>query len=1419
MSSQERLHYAVDRVADRILRLRAWRWRTLCWLGLAVLACALIAARRWWGFDITTNQIIGTLVVGVVASFLLQLMLLRRKPSLETARRIEATHPDLDDALLAAMDQRPAEPDGKLNYLQTEVVRKAVKHNTFSDWLDVVPAKQMKRWMCAGLCSLVLFLTCSTFAFEGIETAVAGKRPFLPSRSADGTIYGLVVEPGDTEVEKGTSLLVMARFEGQIPAAVSLDLKADAAGDIKASSQKFTMAPGVDSNLYLARVPSVNASGTYQIQYDDEQTSEFKVTVFTVPALDQADAHITCPKYANLDKKIVQDTRRISVLQGSDVEWRFHLNKAIASAELREQNGEIVKLSAMDGDNVQGVTLKATKARRFTLHLKDADGRVNKFPPDIAMSVVENKRPDLKLAFPGKDRPVSPLEEMAVEAKVSDDFGLESFGVVYSLVGQDEKNITLGEKAEPKTKHLAAHTLSLEEMKAEPDQLVSYHFYADDYGPDGELRRTFSDMYFAEVRRFEEIFRQGRQQPGGQQQQQRQQQQGQGQQGQQGGQGEKLDQLGQLQKQIMTATWNLARRPSLDMQEAEGIEKAKADVKVLSASQETARGQVQEMAGELQDATMQAVAADLIRSMDGAVNTLNDFDTKPTADTLKDAMKLEQQSYQRILQLRAKEFEVQRQQQQQQQQQQQGQQGQQNSRRQQQLNQLEMNNRQNRYEQQNQAQQQQQQQQNAEVNQEQLRILNRLRELARRQEAINEKLKQLESELRQAKTEEERDEIERQLKRLRDEQQQMLRDIDETAESIDKQDNMDQADQMAQQAQEARDNALKTSEALKENQLSRAISEGTRTERDLENLRDDFRRQTANEFQDVMRQMRNEARDVEEKQKDIGKQLANNEDSKSLRYAEKRKELEKQLQSQAERVSDLSEKMREVVKQSEDSEPLLARKLYDAARQMKDKPPEKDIEAERFLVNRGFMEQAKDADKEAQQGIQKMREGIEQAAETVLGDELEGLRRAQQEIDRLRNQLGGELTRNDPEEASRASQPRGQQGERQPRDGEQREGEQRDGQRGQNGERNQNREQREGQQGQGEPREGQQRQEGQQGQRGQQGQQDREGQRGQNGERREGQQRDGQQGQREGQQREGQRGQDGERNQNREQREGQQGQGEPREGQQRQEGQQGQRGQQGQQNREGQQGGQREGQQREGQQQRDGQQNREGQQREQQGQRGQQPGQGGGQGRQNQEQREQRDGQQRDGQRQNGEPRDGQQRDQEGQPRDGQQRGGGLRNLARNTNGLGGSRPQDIANPITGEEYREWTDGLRDVEEMLDDPELRSDVARIRDRARGVRIDLKRHSKDPQWDLVRKEILQPMVELQDRIREEILKKDTKKSRVPIDRDPVPNKYAEMVRRYYEEIGRTVERPVRADAGSDPKPNAKTGTDEKAGVNE
>jgi hypothetical protein len=112
-----------------------------------------------------------------------------------------------------------------------------------------------------------------------------------------------------------------------------------------------------------------------------------------------------------------------------------------------------------------------------------------------------------------------------------------------------------------------------------------------------------------------------------------------------------------------------------------------------------------------------------------------------------------------------------------------------------------------------------------------------------------------------------------------------------------------------------------------------------------------------------------------------------------------------------------------------------------------------------------------------------------------------------------------------------------------------------------------------------------------------------------------------------------------------------------------------------------------------------------------------------------------------------------------------------------------------LAAPITGEGFRDWSNRLREVEELVADPELRGQATQIRQAARELRSEIKKHAADPQWDLVNKLVAEPLRDLSKQVSDELLRKaGDRNSLVPIDRDPVPGQYSESVRRYYENLG-------------------------------
>jgi hypothetical protein len=119
--------------------------------------------------------------------------------------------------------------------------------------------------------------------------------------------------------------------------------------------------------------------------------------------------------------------------------------------------------------------------------------------------------------------------------------------------------------------------------------------------------------------------------------------------------------------------------------------------------------------------------------------------------------------------------------------------------------------------------------------------------------------------------------------------------------------------------------------------------------------------------------------------------------------------------------------------------------------------------------------------------------------------------------------------------------------------------------------------------------------------------------------------------------------------------------------------------------------------------------------------------------------------------------------------------------------GVGGGL--ESSSPLMGEDYAQWTDRLRDIEELVRDPELKAEAARVREAARDFRKEYKRYSKEPQWELVKKMISKPLQELQRRVQEELVRKTAKENElVPLDRDPVPDRFRSELDRYFERLG-------------------------------
>ena len=640
-----------------------------------------------------------------------------------------------------------------------------------------------------------------------------------------------------------------------------------------------------------------------------------------------------------------------------------------------------------------------------------------------------------------------------------------------------------------------------------------------------------------------------------------------------------------------------------------------------------------------------------------------------TPQSLAGALAAEQSAFQALLKLQRREYEVSRNRNRSQ-----SGQGSREQQMQRQLDQLDLTDPANRYENERQAQPPP-----SAERREQLEVMNRLGELARRQQDLNDRLQELQTALLEARTEQQREEIRRELKRLREEEQRMLADVDALQQRMNQPQNQSRMSEQRQQLDQTRQEIQRAADASQQGAASQALASGTRAQRQLQQMREEMRKQNSSAFAADLRQLRADAREAERRQQEIQKQVdsLSGGSQKRLDDSQERTNSLAQLAQQARRLTNLVDRATQLSRQTEEAEPLASHELYDTLRKFTQEDAKsvrefqdeliqqgliqtelyrrlgqvakgdgvKSVELTSELLRQGLLPQARQAGGRANSAVSDLKRGIERAAEKILGDDTEALRLAQQELDQLSGQVEREIAQ------------------------------------GQNSATNRN--------GQARTGGGRARQAPNETQHPQQ------------------------------QESAGAR-QDESNNQGRQTASGESGQppDSPQPSESAQSGQGGRRLEQTRASAQNQQGN-----------------------------------------------RRLRDGGQREGVSEGRLPP-------------------GLEQYFVTGSGGDGNGPI-----ITGDSFVPWSDRLREVEEMVEDSSLRNQLAAAGERARVLRQEYRRSLEEPNWPMVRSQVVKPLVEVRNQIAQELARRGPGENLVPIDRDPVPSRYSELVRRYYEELGK------------------------------
>ncbi|HVL66010.1 MAG TPA: DUF4175 family protein, partial [Vicinamibacterales bacterium] len=607
-------------------------------------ATALEAARFTPGAILTARIGLALALAALAAVFFVR-PLLRRVTDEQVALYLEEHEPSLEESIVSAVEaakQGTLAGSSPSRALVERVVEHAVRRSQAIEYGRRVERRPLRSYsgLLAGVAAAVLAL----FAFGPTYLRHAASALLTFSRDVEAAVpYRIDVSPGHTTISRGADLVVTATLGGfdALDAALMVRRAPDAA------FERVPMVRGEDGS-YDGMLFDLEAPIDYYVESEGVRSGTFTVKVVELPYVQRLELEYHFPAYTGLPPQKVEDGGDIAVLRGTEVRVRAVPTMTTTGGQVVIEKSGAHALSPADDGALLG-RFKVERDGLYHLEMAAPGGERVKASPQYTIDALSDGAPTVAIAKPGRDTQASPIEEVFVEARADDDFGVRQLELVYSVNGGAEQTIRLfdGQKRMPEVS--AGHTFFLEELGLKAGDFVSYYARAKDNDTVSGAKSATSDIYFLRIRPLTKNFRQA-------------QSQAQGGQPQGGQQDEGPNNLSEQQKRIIAATFNIQRDRA-----AMSADKLRENSTVVALSQTKLREQVEGLVGQM----MQRLGGDesfrrILDLLPKAIAEMKTAEAKLQAAAPNEALVPEQKALQ-YLQQAEEEFEIQVQMRQQQQ--------------------------------------------------------------------------------------------------------------------------------------------------------------------------------------------------------------------------------------------------------------------------------------------------------------------------------------------------------------------------------------------------------------------------------------------------------------------------------------------------------------------------------------------------------------------------------------------------------------------------------------------------------------------------------------------------------------------------------------------------------------------------------
>ena len=490
------------------------------------------------------------------------------------ARFIEERTPGLDQRLVSAVDVATARGDEPRPAFAALMVSDAANVVSSINPADIVPTNILRRSGLQAVAAVMLLVAV------GVSGRTVGRQWWDALSLAFFPAYTVLeVTPGDARVQEGATLTVEARLVGNSAPVVAQLFRAQGDGDEDWAGAEMA---SDGRGAFTVSLDGLKSSFRYRVVAGSAESKTYTVAVARAPKATRIDVEYVYPSLFGLAPRTEQDGGDIYAPRGTQVRLRVYADMAAASGRLLLGDDMVVDLKPEGAGTVLTGVLQVESDTFYRVALADAEGLASRGDTEYFIRMMDDRPPEVHVVNPASDRRVTPLEEVDIEVEATDDFGVASLDLVYAIRGGAEAVVPI--RVPPNQTSVAGgRTLYLEDLDVRPGDFISYYVRVRDLARGKPSSEARSDIFFLEVRTFEEEFTLAQSQAamGG------------------GASNPQLDDLVVAQKEIIVATWKLDRRS----QAARGA-KSEEDIRSVGAAEDRLKTRVEQVSSSFRMSAM-----------------------------------------------------------------------------------------------------------------------------------------------------------------------------------------------------------------------------------------------------------------------------------------------------------------------------------------------------------------------------------------------------------------------------------------------------------------------------------------------------------------------------------------------------------------------------------------------------------------------------------------------------------------------------------------------------------------------------------------------------------------------------------------------------------------------------------------------